>query len=88
MICIECFETTTKISRLHQCPLCSKFTKKLLNSNNIKFFEFFTATKMHINENTQFAESFEILSKNKKCIIKSNILFFFHVSIEVLNNFR
>ena len=68
----------------------SKFTKKLLNSNNIKFFEFFTATKININENAQYVESVEILSKNKKCKIKSNIFILACGAIEnarlLLNN--
>ena len=51
----------------------SKFTKKLLNSKNIKFFEFFTATKIHVNTETQLVENLEIISNGKICKIKSNI---------------
>ena len=70
----------------------SMFTKKILNSKNINFFEFFTTTKINVNSETQFVESVEIISKEKKCKIKSRIFIIACGAIEnarlLLNNIK
>ena len=50
----------------------SKFTKKILASKNIEFYEFFTATKIEVDEETESIKSIKVKSQNKACTIKSN----------------
>jgi len=70
----------------------SQFTKKILNSKNIRFFNYFTATKIHINNETQYVENLEIISNDKKCKVKAKTFVLACGAIEnariLLNNIK
>ncbi len=63
----------------------SKFTKKVLASKNIEFYEFFTATKIEVDEETESIKSIKVKSQNKACTIKSN---FYVLACGALENAR
>ncbi len=60
-------------SKVKKFNLNSKFTKQIIHSKNLDFFESFTATEIKINESSQFVESIKIQSENKTCTIKANL---------------
>ena len=51
----------------------SKFAKKIINSNNLKFLENFTATEFQINDESQTIENIKVQSNNRTCTIKAEI---------------
>ena len=63
----------------------SNFTKNIINLNNLKFIENFTATEIKMNNEKQAIESIKIQSKNKACKIKAN---FFIIACGAIENAR
>ena len=59
-------------SKVEKFNIDSKFTKKIIHSKNLKFFENFTATEIKTNDETQTIESIKIQSGDKICVIKAN----------------
>ena len=68
----------------------SNFTKNIINLNNLKFIENFTATEIQINNEKQTIESIKVQSENKACKIKADFFIFACGAIEnarlLLNN--
>tara|TARA_B110000196_G_scaffold306819_1_gene305815 strand:- start:6030 stop:7631 length:1602 start_codon:yes stop_codon:yes gene_type:complete len=77
-------------SKIEKFNFNSSFTKKILNSKMIHFFESFTATETEINEDTKSIKSIKVKSINKSCTINSNLFILACGAIEnarfLLNN--
>jgi choline dehydrogenase-like flavoprotein len=77
-------------SKIEKFNINSKFTKKLINNNNINLITNLTATQLKINQESQIINEILIQSKGKKINVKSKVFVLSCGAIEnakiILNN--